>query len=273
MIIALPVSIKACDGPRKEVDELVIRTCAEQVTELKIGKCHEAIRRIKSKAPSKEEKYKEIMRRWFAQAPLPKEIPDREQFHSLRKLAISSHYAPILKHLLEKKIVDANSEFNGTSGRVYRLLNEAAFNKSHEGVAVLLEFGADPNHTGCNFDEFFCWQESPLFTAVDARDNRMLLLLLNKKADPNKHYKYYGPLPLMRVLDGYRSNDPVDVMDTQIVVATLLEHGANPDEKEPRCVLHELSQGRYFTPRELAIGCGYKNILTLFDSVKKESAT
>ena len=173
---------------------------------------------------------------------------------------------------LEDKIIDPNSEFY-TGSKTVRLINEAAYHRAHGNMEALLQFGADPNQIAGNCADHYCWQESPLYTAVDARDNRMLLLLLNKKANPNKHFEY-SLLPLMRAIGNYDSNNPEDVKTTHEIITTLLQYGASPDEKEETSVYnykldHKITVVECFTARELATAYNYTDILALFDSVKK----
>lgn len=229
-------------------------------------------------AHRKEEIYEILISNLIDHEPFPQKILSVDQFRLLRKLSISMHYVPLLKYALESKLLDANTELTVNSG-IFRLINEAAFHQAYENLELLLEFGADPNQTACNFEEHFSWQESPLFTSVDKRDNRMLQILLNdKRADPNKMYAHSNPLPLMRAVGNFCPDDPEDVKDTHKIISTLLQFGANPNARETMssraCKYeddHELwfNAKECFTPRELATEFNYTDIVTLFDSVKQ----
>lgn len=197
------------------VDACQVRVVAQQIAKRKI------------------EKHEELIRMFHVQEPISREIELIEEFLLLRKLATTYHYVPLLKNLLDKKLLDPNSKFlEKSTGRVYRLINEAVYHQAYENAQLLLQGGADPNRPAHNYARQDYAQELPLLSAVDNLDNEMLQVLLkDNKATPNKHSSDF--LPLTRAIHIYMGTLFSKVKEDALQsIKILLQHGANPDEVE-----------------------------------------
>ncbi len=259
LLLSLAASIKACNGPYKEMNALIIGSCAHEMGE------------------RKAKKYKEVICKLIAR-PIKQQIKmigieseyEKETCSLLKKLATRDHYIPMLRFGLRNGLVDPNIRF-GAACTPSSLLNEAIYEGAYENIEVLLEFDADPNKAAWKRRTESNFKESPLFAAVYQGDERATKMLLDKKADPNKHHKRCRPLPLMAAVENYISaadykheNKSIDLL----IIATLLTYDASPDAKEEVGVVYNGKS--YFSPRELAVAYGYQNILELFNSGKKK---
>lgn len=216
---------------------------------------------------------KDKITRYLEIAPQPAKM-DRQMFENIRKLCIKAKYAPILQALLQQKngvrIIDPNSKYKTDSGRVFRLLSEAVFNRAYANVTVLLNAGANPNAAACNFQDHYSLRESPLYTAADFFDLPLLQLLFDAGANPNQRYRIYDNLPLTRIVSNYVEADEDDRdRDTTIsMILLFLDHFANPDEKDKDGCFYLKNQAdmkKYYTARELAQAAGCSEILTLLN--------
>lgn len=211
--------------------------------------------------------------------PIPQKMPLGD-FLRVRKICIDSMYGPLLSVLLKgvhgKRIVDPKSTCYD-SYRTYSLLGEAVFRRAYANVQILLEAGADPDDTVCDYED--CKSTNPqllLNVAISHDDADMVKLLLDNGASQSAGIKA-GMLrsPLMRAVQKYahHTEDHEDTTQTYTIIRYLLQKGALPDEDTGDCFIscyrHTIEKDnfkRYRTPRELAGANHLKEIVALFDS-------
>ncbi len=216
--------------------------------------------------------HQEFIEIFYRHGPFAQKVENKDRFLLLRKLVTSGQYAPLLRHLIERKLVDPNSYF--TQGkRVYRLLNEAVYSEAPEMVQALLQAGADPNLPAHNFEVSDSPEELPLTTSVAHLDNWTLSVLLHaKRANPNQLSADF--FPLTHAIQWYAQDIyPQLKEDSLRSIAVLLLNGASPDvmERNPDGTIIFIRGTQIpLTPRALATHRKYTEILKLFDQAQAE---
>ena len=144
--------------------------------------------------------------------------------------------APLLKRLLERKIVNANTFFTGVSeGKKYKIgfLAEAIHyglqKKNFVTVEILLQNNADPDQElGSVLEIFHAQPTTALSRALDYLNMPLLRLLLKYKTNPNRVISG-GSSPLMFCTWLYcqaSSSVPEDVSKKYEAIKLLLDRGA-----------------------------------------------
>ena len=106
----------------------------------------------------------------------------------IKALCTQKKYAPLLKEVLQKKLLDPDTswtEGRTTADSVLYLLTTALHNEAYENAFALIEGGANPNNAGV-FAAGCAGHWPPLAIAAHDGNVEMVDILLAHQADPNK---------------------------------------------------------------------------------------